>query len=272
MVSAWLVFALLAPQVSPDADQFWTAARQGDAAAVKALLAKGVDVNSKFRYNATALWHAAERGHLEVVKLLLASGADVNAKDDFVGPPIVMATFKGNIEIVKLLLEKGATGLDPVLATAAAVGNAELVRLLLVKGGFSAETLSAALDTATQTKREEIAEALRKAGAKPPVKTEVRIPPETLQSYSGHYLSRDGMEFSFTVQDGKLTGGNIFENPAAIEPLDKTTFRLPSPFPMAPPATITFTIEDGKVTGFTLKRSGLGMSLPDVVFHKAATK
>ena len=262
VLNAWLLL-VLAPQLSPDAEQFWTAARQGDVAAVRALLAKGVDINSRFRYGTTALWHAAERGHVEVVKLLLASGADVNAKDDLAGPPIVMAAFKGNTEIIKLLLEKNSTGLDVALAAAAGTGQTEVVRLLLANGGWSAETLASALDGATKANRAEIAELLRKAGAKPIAKTEVRIDPETLATYSGQYQSRDGMEFSFTVQDGKLTGGNIFEDPAAWEAVDKTTFRGPSAFPMAPPATIAFQVEGGKVTGCALKRGG-----PDVVFRK----
>ena len=262
MLAAWLFFALL-PQLSPDAELFWTAARQGDVAGVKALLARGVDINSRFRYGATALWHAAERGHVEVVKLLLASGADVNAKDDFIGPPLVMAAFKGNTEIIKMLLEKNSTGLDAALAGAVGAGHAEIVRLLLAKSGLSAEALASALDTATKASRNEIAELLRKAGAKPITKTEVRIDPETLATYSGQYQSRDGMEFSFTIKDGKLSGGNIFEDAAALEVVDKTTFRQPPPWPMAPPPTIVFQVEDGKVTGFALKRGG-----PDVVFRK----
>ena len=56
-------------------EQFQDAARKGDAAAVKKLLDEGVDVNTKFRYNATALFYACDHGHLEVVKMLLDRGA-----------------------------------------------------------------------------------------------------------------------------------------------------------------------------------------------------
>ena len=73
-----------AKTVSPDKiDALATAARQGDVATVKTLLDEGVDVNTKFRYGATALSFAADHGHLEVVKLLLERGADVNVKDTF---------------------------------------------------------------------------------------------------------------------------------------------------------------------------------------------
>lgn len=265
MLIAWLLFALL-PQLSPDAEQFWAAARQGDAAGVKALLAKGVDINSRFRYGTTALWHAADRGHMEVVQLLLAGGADINAKDDFIGTPLVLASFKGHAEIVKVLLDKGAAGLDPALAFAVGTGQAEVVRLILAKGGCSPETLSSALDAAAKADRKEIAELLRKSGAKPLAKTDVRIDPETLATYSGRYLSPNGMEFSFAVKDSKLTGGNIFEDPVPWDAVEKTKFRQAAAGPFGPPpATITFQVEEGKVAAFTLQRGG-----PDLVFRKAA--
>src|SRR3712207_8360944 len=50
-------------------------------ATVKSLLDRGVDVNTKFRYGATALSYASDKGHLEVVKLLLERKADTNVKD-----------------------------------------------------------------------------------------------------------------------------------------------------------------------------------------------
>ena len=59
------------------AEQFQDAARKGDAATVNKLLDEGVDVNTKFRYNATALFYACDHGHLEVVKVLLDHGADM---------------------------------------------------------------------------------------------------------------------------------------------------------------------------------------------------
>src|SRR5262245_66100182 len=80
---ATLLPAALAAQ--DKAEAFSAAVRNGDAAAVRKLLAEGVDVNTKYRYDRTALSFACDRGHLEVVKLLLESGADVNAKDRFYG-------------------------------------------------------------------------------------------------------------------------------------------------------------------------------------------
>ena len=72
-----LAIGARAQSVSEKADALSDAARKGDAAAVKKLLDDGVDVNTKFRYDRTALSFAADRGHVEVVKVLLAHNADV---------------------------------------------------------------------------------------------------------------------------------------------------------------------------------------------------
>src|SRR5437588_6754931 len=78
------------------------AAGKGDAAAVKALLAKGADVNARNAYGATALSFAADKGHLEVVKLLLQHKADVNAKDTFYkASPLDWAVMRNHADIIK---------------------------------------------------------------------------------------------------------------------------------------------------------------------------
>lgn len=75
-----------------------TAARQGDAAATKSLLAAGADVNARYtgdgfswvkaallgnRYfsKTTPVIVAASRNHVEVVRSLLSDGADTEARD-----------------------------------------------------------------------------------------------------------------------------------------------------------------------------------------------
>jgi ankyrin repeat protein len=58
------------------------AALQGDAPAVKALLAQDHDPNAFDDVAFTPLHHAANHGHLEVIQLLLGAGADINAHDE----------------------------------------------------------------------------------------------------------------------------------------------------------------------------------------------
>ncbi len=61
-------------------DTLFDAAEKGNVATVKAMLDKGVDVNSRDNdLNATVLMEAASKGQTAVVELLIARGADVNA-------------------------------------------------------------------------------------------------------------------------------------------------------------------------------------------------
>jgi hypothetical protein len=264
---AGAMFFSLAPQTRADelGDRLFAAAQKGDAAGVRAVLAKGVDVNTKFRYGTTALLYAAQKGNPEVVRVLLDHGADVNAKETLSGmTPVMFAAFKGHTAIVKLLLDRGVAEPDPAFAPAVFFGHTETVKALLDSKALKPETLSVGLEAATQAGHKEIAELLRKAGAKPPDPSSGFQPdPDVLKDYAGTYKTPDGMEFSFAVKDGKLTGGNIFDDPATLRPVDKLTFKLPG----FEESTILFHVENGKAAAFTWKqRSG------DTVFRKAEQK
>lgn len=229
-------------------DQMWEAVRKGDVALVTALLDKGADVNSKFRYGTTALFKAAERGHTEVVKLLLARGADVSVKDTFYGATaMTWALDHDHVEIVRALLEKDASGVNDVLMTGVREGKPALVDIALAKGGAKPESLTAALAVAASDKdKAEIAEKLKKAGAQPPLE----VDPATLQSYVGKYKAEQGIEIAFTVKDGKLFATPAGQQPLAMMAVDKTTFK-----PVAFDGfSLTFNVEGDKASGFTFKQ------------------
>src|SRR2546427_7561443 len=78
--------------VAGPADDLFNAAERGDAATVQAFLDRGVAVDSKIKFGATALMAASQNGHGKVVQLLLAKGAEVNAK----GPGGVTALIIGS--------------------------------------------------------------------------------------------------------------------------------------------------------------------------------
>ena len=105
-------------------DQLFEAVRNGNAAAVTALLDKGADVNAKYRYGMTALFKAAERGHADVVKVLLDRGVDVKVKDTFYGATaMTWALDNHHTAVVRLILQKSPDDVDDVLMTGAPFCN-----------------------------------------------------------------------------------------------------------------------------------------------------
>jgi N-methylhydantoinase A/oxoprolinase/acetone carboxylase beta subunit len=58
------------------------AAGQGNAAALDALLAAGIDVNATYDHSLTLLMWAAGQGHADAVRLLLTRGAKPDMRDD----------------------------------------------------------------------------------------------------------------------------------------------------------------------------------------------
>src|SRR5215472_10948154 len=77
------------------------AAKRGDVDAVKSLLGKGANINSKDADGRTALLEASYWGQPDVVKLLLDKGADVNAADQSGHTAVVEAAQAGHVEILK---------------------------------------------------------------------------------------------------------------------------------------------------------------------------
>jgi hypothetical protein len=252
LIVAVLLIPLATPAQDPKQqlnDQLFEAVRKGDVAAVTALLDKGVDVNTKFRYGTTALFKAAERGNTEVVKLLLARGVDTKVKDTFYGTTAMSwALDNKHIDVVRAILEKDPGGVDDVLMTGAREGEVALVRVAIEKGGLKPETLTAALSTAAtgEEKKPEIVEMLKKAGAVPPPEIDVA----TLQSYVGKYKGDPGPEFSINLKEGKLFVGPVGQPPIALMPIDKITFK-PTAFDGL---VFIFTVEGGKTTGLAFKQ------------------
>ena len=79
-------------------------AAEGDMEAVRLMILRGSDINSREdSLLKTALHRAAMEGHKPVVELLLANGARVNPKDSSLSTPLHYATLKGHTEIVELL-------------------------------------------------------------------------------------------------------------------------------------------------------------------------
>lgn len=116
------------------------AVKRSDIAAVRALLAKAVDVNVAEADGTTALHWAAQRGDLETVRSLLGAKADVNATTRYGVTPIALAALSGDPAVVSALVRAGADvnkaspeGETPLMA-AARVGKVDLLRPLIEAG------------------------------------------------------------------------------------------------------------------------------------------
>jgi hypothetical protein len=239
------------------AEQLQDASRKGDAAAVKQLLDEGVDVNTKFRYGATAIFYACDAGNVEVVKVLLDKGAALDIEDTFYKfTPLMLAVSPArkktpaHTEIVKLLIAKGAPGRENVLAIAVGDGDADTVKAILDAGPLPASNLTDALEAAKAENKTAVVALLEKSGAKP--YEDFKIDPALLARYAGTYRLPNGNEIVITTAGGRLIGAPAGGSKAMLSPRDSTTFLLIG----QPGATLTFKVEADKVTAFTLAQTG----------------
>ena len=251
------------------AEQLGEAARKGDAVTVKKLLDEGVDVNTKFRYGATALFYACDHGHVEVVKVLLDKGADLTLKDTFYGfTPLMLATSPaqkktpGHTDIARLLIAKGAPGKEQAFSGAIQSGDKALAKFILDSGGLAPDLLSDALEAARASKKADDVTMLEGAGAKP--YEDFKIEEAQLARFAGTYRNPAGNEAVITPANGRLIGTPRGGPPLPLSPRDATTFRMIG----QPGATMTFTIEGDKVTGLTIVQPGR----PNVTYTRVEGK
>ncbi len=246
-----MILVALAASAGALEDELLTAVRKSDVAGVKAAIAKGANVNFKYRYDRSALSFACDRGNLEVVKLLLDAGAEINAKDSFYGAtPLDWAAYKGSPELIRLLLDKGATGKESVLRSAVQQGQLEVLKVVLEKGGLRPETLNTALAMARRDNKPDIIAALIKAGAVEPPKPSFQVAPEILQKYAGTYRN-EKLELNFGVKDGALAGNQGGQG-FTLSASDKATFQVNE----SPGITVVFNWDGEKVVSLIVKQDG----------------
>jgi ankyrin repeat protein len=116
------------------------AAQRRDKEAVRSLLQRKVDVNSRQPDGATALAWAAHWDDVEIADLLIRAGANANAANDYGVTPLSLACLNGSSVMVEKLLAASAnpnaallTGETPLM-TAARTGNVQAVKALLIHG------------------------------------------------------------------------------------------------------------------------------------------
>ena len=145
LIAAACLFAALPAPAGPAAGAVGgpplpAAVMDGDAAAVRAALAAGADVNQPAADGATALHWAARLDLPRLADLLLDAGAEADAANAFGVTPLAIAAVNGSAAMLDTLLRAGAdpnaagAGGETALLTAARTGRADAVRILVAHG------------------------------------------------------------------------------------------------------------------------------------------
>jgi uncharacterized protein len=177
-VGLFVVLALVPWVVLQAADpSIVTGAQRNDLAAVRALIAKRVDVNQPAGDGSTALLWAVYNANVDMTRALLAAGAAPDTPNRYGVTPLLQASRTGDGPIMAALLKAGASvvrthpdGETPLMA-AARTGNVDAVRLLIEAGADVNASDTYQQQTALMWAAAEghlaVTEALLKAGANP---------------------------------------------------------------------------------------------------------
>lgn len=184
------------------------AAKANNLTTVRALIAKGADVNAAQTDGSTALLWAAYNGNAEMTKALLTSKAKVDAANKYGVTPLLQAARMGESAVMELLLTAGAKatqlaadGTTPLMA-AARSGNVAGVRMLVARGAdvnaadaFQEET---ALMWAADEGHLAVVKTLLEVGANPNLKAHVT----TMERRAADHPSGGFTALMFAVRDG----------------------------------------------------------------------
>jgi cytohesin len=160
-----------------------TAAKDDDVAAVRAQLAKHVNVNEPARDGSTALLWAVYNGNAEMARVLLAAGSPVNAPNHYGVTPLLQASRVGDAALVGMLVKAGADvalahpdGVTALMA-ASRTGHLDAVKVLIESGAnvnaADAYQQETPLMWAAVEGHIEVVDVLLKAGADPNAKAHV---------------------------------------------------------------------------------------------------
>ncbi len=236
------------------------AAQQSDTALALKLIEQGADIESANRYGATVIFFAADKGNLELVKALIAKGADVNVTDTFYGANPLLWTLFAAAEsadhraIALELLKAGATSVSRALSFAARQGDLEMARLAMASGSASFEDVQSAIETAQEAENAEVAAFLKTNAPPKPAPSEepIDVSSEVLQTLVGEFKNE---ESGFTAQvflDGetlKFRRGST--DPVTLIPLGDLRFQPQG----LEGTTLSFGGRGGLIENFTAENS-----------------
>jgi cell wall assembly regulator SMI1 len=208
------------------------AVEKGDLAALKKLLADGVDPDVRSRWNLTPLIPAAETGHEDIFFALVDAGADLHATRGH-GDSVLLKAVKGKeparLRMVEAIIAAGGLGPDDSLPNAFAYAcqssSVEIVRALLAAGADPNHKYLP-LWLAVRSNRPEIAAELIKVGAD----VNVRVPQEQLRD--NKHARKTFIEAA--IDEGFTEVAKLLEAAGAKTPSKKATAkRSENPTPVA---------------------------------------
>jgi ankyrin repeat protein len=216
MIAAVLAFLV---SITPLID----AVKHADHAALRALLAKKVDVNTAEGDGVTALHWASHRDDLESVQLLIRAGANVNAANDLGATPLWIACENGSAAMVKTLLQAGANpnlalllGETPLMV-ASRSGNAGVVEQLIRKGAavnVKAARGQTALMWAVAQRHPDVVKVLLANGANVRERSDVwqqmvAVPPHGVKLYNRVIPQGGDTALLFAARVGDVTSARL---------------------------------------------------------------
>ena len=153
-----VVVLILTPAISAqaapasDGEALIDAAKKGDVAKVKTLLAEGANIDHQDRRGLTALMWASMRGHVPVVEVLLAQGAKVNHQDYHGGTALLeelsrIWTAKHKPRIILVGHSAGANYVSELLNRAGSLPDETRLEIILLAPACDFELLSSGLET-----------------------------------------------------------------------------------------------------------------------------
>jgi hypothetical protein len=141
MRAGWLAAALIVGALGQAPDTALPkAAREGDLARLKSLLADGADPNRRDANGSTALVEAVAGGQAAAARALVAAGANPNLTSSGGRTPLIEAAIGGRVEIARMLIAAGADlnigerGAGTPLEAAERGGRTEMAALLRAGG------------------------------------------------------------------------------------------------------------------------------------------
>lgn len=210
---------------SGDDTRLAEAARDGDAASVRALLAEGVDVDAPGPQGTPALHWTAYRDDVATARLLIEAGADVSRTNAYGLVPLYLASANGSTPFIELLLGAGAdpNWLDPtgesLLMTIARVGKPDAA-LAMIEAGATVDYVQedndqTSLMVAVREGHPEVAAVLLDHGADPNRLTRVGAEPRWVLPNS-----QPGFSFGIgIVRGGSPPRGRRAPIPGGLSPL-----------------------------------------------------